>query len=188
MRCGPTLPRYRYDQLMRLGLEGAGDRHLRSRIWSSPPPSKVLISVMGEAIAFYTLAACILGFGVLVISTKNTVHSVLFLVLNFLFVAALYILLGAQTSRHPDTRLRRRHRRPVSLRHHAREPEAAAGGTPGSAPDDDLGISLAASVLAEVSTIRVVGISPAHRPDRGVSGDPRVRQHRAGGLAFYRAV
>jgi NADH-quinone oxidoreductase subunit J len=51
---------------------------------------------MGEAIAFYTLAACILGFGVLVISTKNTVHSVLFLVLNFLFVAALYILLGAQ--------------------------------------------------------------------------------------------
>jgi NADH-quinone oxidoreductase subunit J len=51
---------------------------------------------MGEAIAFYTLAACILGFGVLVISTRNTVHSVLFLVMNFLFVAALYILLGAQ--------------------------------------------------------------------------------------------
>jgi NADH-quinone oxidoreductase subunit J len=51
---------------------------------------------MGEAIAFYTLAACILGFAVLVISAKDTVHSVLFLVLDFLFVAALYVLLGAQ--------------------------------------------------------------------------------------------
>ena len=50
---------------------------------------------MGEAIAFYVIAACILGFGVLVISTKETVHSVLFLVLDFLFVAALYVLLGA---------------------------------------------------------------------------------------------
>jgi NADH-quinone oxidoreductase subunit J len=50
---------------------------------------------MGEAIAFYTLAALILGFGVLVVTTKNTVHSVLFLVVNFLFVAALYVLLNA---------------------------------------------------------------------------------------------
>ena len=32
----------------------------------------------------------------LVVSTKDTVHSVLFLVLDFLFVAALYVLLGAQ--------------------------------------------------------------------------------------------
>ena len=51
---------------------------------------------MGEAIAFYFIAACILGFAVLVVSTKDTVHSVLFLVLDFLFVAALYVLLGAQ--------------------------------------------------------------------------------------------
>src|ERR1700730_3477391 len=51
---------------------------------------------MGQAIAFYTLAAFILGFAVLVITTKDTVHSVLFLVLDFLFVAALYVLLGAQ--------------------------------------------------------------------------------------------
>src|SRR5712692_2726107 len=51
---------------------------------------------MGEAIAFYFLSACILGFAVLVISTRDTVHSVLFLVLDFLFVAALYVLLGAQ--------------------------------------------------------------------------------------------
>jgi NADH-quinone oxidoreductase subunit J len=50
---------------------------------------------MGEAIAFYTLAAFILGFAVLVVSTRDTVHSVLFLVLDFLFVAALYVLLSA---------------------------------------------------------------------------------------------
>lgn len=51
---------------------------------------------MGEAIAFYTISAFILVFAILVISTKDTVHSVLFLVLDFLFVAALYVLLGAQ--------------------------------------------------------------------------------------------
>jgi NADH-quinone oxidoreductase subunit J len=51
---------------------------------------------MGEAIAFYTLATFILGFAVLVVTTKDTVHSVLFLVLDFLFVAALYVLLSAQ--------------------------------------------------------------------------------------------
>jgi len=46
-------------------------------------------------IAFYFIAACILGFAVLVVSTRDTVHSVLYLVLDFLFVAALYVLLGA---------------------------------------------------------------------------------------------
>jgi NADH-quinone oxidoreductase subunit J len=51
---------------------------------------------MGQALAFYALAACILGFGVLVITAKNTVHSIMFLVVNFLFIAALYVTLGAQ--------------------------------------------------------------------------------------------
>jgi NADH-quinone oxidoreductase subunit J len=51
---------------------------------------------MAESIAFYTISAFILGFGLLVVTTKDTVHSVLFLVLDFLFVAALYVLLGAQ--------------------------------------------------------------------------------------------
>ncbi len=50
---------------------------------------------MGEAIAFYVLSFFILVFAVLVVTTKDTVHSVLFLVLDFLFVAALYALLGA---------------------------------------------------------------------------------------------
>jgi NADH-quinone oxidoreductase subunit J len=51
---------------------------------------------MGQALAFYTLAAFILGFGVLVITAKSTVHSIMFLVVNFLFVAGLYVTLGAQ--------------------------------------------------------------------------------------------
>ena len=51
---------------------------------------------MATAIAFYVISAFILGFAILVITTKETVHSVLFLVLDFLFVAALYVLLGAQ--------------------------------------------------------------------------------------------
>jgi NADH-quinone oxidoreductase subunit J len=51
---------------------------------------------MGNAIAFYVISALVLGFALLVITTKNTVHAVLFLVLNFLAVAALYVLLTAQ--------------------------------------------------------------------------------------------
>ena len=51
---------------------------------------------MAQAIAFYTISAFILGFAVLVVTTKDTVHSVLFLVLDFLFVAALYVMLSAQ--------------------------------------------------------------------------------------------
>jgi NADH-quinone oxidoreductase subunit J len=50
---------------------------------------------MGQALAFYTFAAFILGFGVLVITARNTVHSILFLVADFLFIAGLYVLLGA---------------------------------------------------------------------------------------------
>src|SRR6476469_7460303 len=74
--------------------ESGGDRDCEvavvGRVLSDPAV------IMGQAIAFYFIAACILGFAVLVISTKDTVHSVLFLVLDFLFVAALYVLLGAQ--------------------------------------------------------------------------------------------
>src|SRR3970040_1978774 len=51
---------------------------------------------MLESIVFYTLAAFILGFGVLVVTSRNTVHSVLFLVANFLCVAVVYVLLAAE--------------------------------------------------------------------------------------------
>jgi NADH-quinone oxidoreductase subunit J len=51
---------------------------------------------MGEAVAFYTFAALILVLGVLVVSAKEAVHSVLFLVANFLVVAMLYVLMHAE--------------------------------------------------------------------------------------------
>ncbi len=51
---------------------------------------------MGQAVAFYTLAALILGFAVLVITARSAVHSILFLVADFLLVAGLFVLLGAQ--------------------------------------------------------------------------------------------
>ena len=49
---------------------------------------------MSQAIAFYVLSTLILGFAVLVVSTRNTVHAVLYLVLNFLAVAALYVCIA----------------------------------------------------------------------------------------------
>ena len=51
---------------------------------------------MAEAIVFWTLAVLILGLGILVISARSAVHSVLFLVVNFLLVAVLYVTLGAE--------------------------------------------------------------------------------------------
>ena len=50
---------------------------------------------MAEAVVFYVLAALILGFAVLVITARQTVHCVMFLVLDFLSVAALYVTLSA---------------------------------------------------------------------------------------------
>jgi NADH-quinone oxidoreductase subunit J len=50
---------------------------------------------MAEAVAFYVFAALILGFAVLVITARQTVHSVIFLVLDFLSIAALYVTLSA---------------------------------------------------------------------------------------------
>ena len=51
---------------------------------------------MAETIAFYTLSVLILGLAILVVTAKNTVHSVLFLVINFLCVAVLYVVLRAE--------------------------------------------------------------------------------------------
>jgi NADH-quinone oxidoreductase subunit J len=50
---------------------------------------------MAEAVAFYVTAALILGFAVLVITARSPVYSVMFLVLNFLSVASLYVMLNA---------------------------------------------------------------------------------------------
>ena len=72
------------------GAYPAGDREPRG---DGDPEGPVL--EMLELICFYALAA-ILGFGVLVVTARNTVHCALFLVANFLCVAVVYVLLGAE--------------------------------------------------------------------------------------------
>ncbi len=49
-----------------------------------------------QAIAFYLLAATTLGAGLAVISARNPVHSVLFLITAFFAAAGLFVLLGAE--------------------------------------------------------------------------------------------
>jgi NADH-quinone oxidoreductase subunit J len=49
-----------------------------------------------QAIAFYLLAATTLGAGLAVISAKNPVHAVLFLITSFFASAGLFVLLGAE--------------------------------------------------------------------------------------------
>jgi len=51
---------------------------------------------MAEQLAFYALSALILGFAVLVITSRSALYAILFLVLDFLFVAGLYLTLQAQ--------------------------------------------------------------------------------------------
>jgi len=49
-----------------------------------------------QAILFYIFAAVAVASGVLVVSARNPVHSVLFLILAFFNVAALFVLIGAE--------------------------------------------------------------------------------------------
>ena len=49
-----------------------------------------------QAIAFYAFAAVLVAAGLMVISARNPVHSVLFLILAFFNAAALFVLLGAE--------------------------------------------------------------------------------------------
>jgi NADH-quinone oxidoreductase subunit J len=50
----------------------------------------------GEAVAFYILAAVILGSGVVVVVSRNIVHSAVALIPAFLGVTGLYVLLSAE--------------------------------------------------------------------------------------------
>jgi NADH-quinone oxidoreductase subunit J len=51
---------------------------------------------MLQAIAFYLFAAVAIASGVMVISARNPVHSVLFLILAFFNAAGLFVLMGAE--------------------------------------------------------------------------------------------
>jgi NADH-quinone oxidoreductase subunit J len=52
--------------------------------------------VLAATIAFYVFATVLIGSALLVVSARNPVHSVLFLILAFFNAAALFILLGAE--------------------------------------------------------------------------------------------
>jgi len=49
-----------------------------------------------QAIAFYVLAAATLGAGLAVVTARNPVHSVLFLITSFFSAAGLFVLMGAE--------------------------------------------------------------------------------------------
>jgi NADH-quinone oxidoreductase subunit J len=51
---------------------------------------------MLTAVAFYLFAAVLIGAALMVIASRNPVHSVLFLILAFFNAAALFVLLGAE--------------------------------------------------------------------------------------------
>ena len=71
-------------------------------IWSWMRPT-VRRTIRGDehrymltAIAFYLFSAVLIGAALMVIASRNPVHSVLFLILAFFSAAALFILLGAE--------------------------------------------------------------------------------------------
>jgi NADH-quinone oxidoreductase subunit J len=141
---------------------------------------------MLEAIAFYTLAACILGFGVLVVTARNTVHSVLFLVANFLCVAVVYVLLAAEFLAVIQVLVYAGgivvlYLFVVMLVNLARRPEAPVD----TRRQSRLGFVLAAVLLAEVSAILVYTAGrPAPAPVPGVAG-PAAGNTEVVGMLLY---
>src|SRR4029450_3380572 len=51
--------------------------------------------MMPDAVTFYSLAALILMFAILVVTARNTVYCVLFLIIDFLAVALLYAAMNS---------------------------------------------------------------------------------------------
>ena len=115
---------------------------------------------MLESIVFYTLAALIIGFGVLVVTTRNTVHCVLFLVANFLCVAMIYVLLAAEFLAIIQILVYAGgivvlYLFVVMLVNLQRQPHTA----PRRRPESRAGFALAAVMLAELSAILVFSAS-----------------------------
>ena len=130
---------------------------------------------MLEAIAFYTLAALIIGFAALVVTTRNPVHCVLFLVANFLCVAVLYVLLAAEFLAVIQVLVYAGgivvlYLFVVMLVDLRRPPDAH----PGNRRQANAGFVLAALLLAEISAILVYSAAhPAHVTDAVVTGPAR---------------
>ncbi len=125
---------------------------------------------MLESLVFYTLAAFIIGFGVLVVTTSNPVHCVLFLVANFLCVAMIYVLLAAEFLAIIQVLVYAGgivvlYLFVVMLVNLRRPPDAQVDGR----RQARLGFVLAALLLAETSAILV---HSAARPSSAVAGAP----------------
>src|ERR1700744_6145213 len=54
------------------------------------------LQMMLQAIAFYFFSAILIASAVMVIASRNPVHSVLFLILSFFNAAGLFVLMGAE--------------------------------------------------------------------------------------------
>src|SRR6185437_4428368 len=72
----------------------AGRLRSRTTLLSTRPTGERTMIV--QAICFYIFAAITVGAGVMVISARNPVHSVLFLILAFFNAAGLFVLMGAE--------------------------------------------------------------------------------------------
>jgi NADH-quinone oxidoreductase subunit J len=125
---------------------------------------------MTDGIVFYLLAAFILGFGVLVVSSINPVHSVIYLVLDFLSIAALYVLLGAEFVAAIQVLVYAGgivvlYLFVVMLVNVKTPPEAFRA----AARHSRLGLALAAAVLAEIVVVAVWSRSAQARPAAAAS-------------------
>jgi NADH-quinone oxidoreductase subunit J len=66
------------------------------RVWGELGVSRARAAMIVQTILFYVFAAVAVASGVLVVSARNPVHSVLFLILAFFNVAGLFLLIGAE--------------------------------------------------------------------------------------------
>src|SRR5260221_1222735 len=71
---------------------GTGDRQEPRARRALPMSASVIV----QAICFYAFSAVLIASGVMVVASRNPVHSVLFLILAFFNAAALFLLLGAE--------------------------------------------------------------------------------------------
>src|SRR5574342_235382 len=54
------------------------------------------LTMVLQALAFYVFAAVAIASGIMVVTARNPVHSVLFLILAFFNAAGLFVLMGAE--------------------------------------------------------------------------------------------
>src|SRR5258708_28938935 len=92
IRRPPRSTLFPYTTLFRSRPLGTGDRQEPRARRALPMSASVIV----QAICFYAFSAVLIASGVMVVASRNPVHSVLFLILAFFNAAALFLLLGAE--------------------------------------------------------------------------------------------